>query len=191
LCACLREAGAENLSASYQVHAEHEEREAELNEYYSMGSQYGVPASVILFQLAHSMQLGRSYLLWYVSNAGKQMLVNCHCLCDFVYSAIAKNGFCLCRMAILGLTEQFMLNRANEAVPHYVSCLEMLENYAEAMNVSERQQELFGEGFEDDEDARYVEEGAMSSKACQGRIQYVSSLAVCAFVVQQQHHLPV
>jgi hypothetical protein len=80
-------------------------------------------------------------------------------------------------MAILGLTEQFMLNRAHEAVPHYVSSLEMLENYAEAMNVSDRQQELFGEGFDDDEEARYVEDGAMSSKSCHGRIQYVSLLA--------------
>ena len=52
-------------------------------------------------------------------------------------------------MAILGLTEQFLLNRAHDAVPHYASSLEMLENYAEAMNVSDRQQELFGEGFED------------------------------------------
>lgn len=66
-----------------------------------------------------------------------------------------------------------MLNRAHEAVPHYSSSLEMLENYAEAMNVSDRQQELFGEGFEDDEDARYGEDGAVSSKSCQGRIQYV------------------
>lgn len=46
------------------LHADEEERKAELQEYYSKGSQYGVPASVILFQLAHSMQLGRSYLLW-------------------------------------------------------------------------------------------------------------------------------
>ena len=47
--------------------ADNEEREAELHQYYSTGSQYGVPASVILFQLAHSMQLGRSYLLWCAS----------------------------------------------------------------------------------------------------------------------------
>ena len=74
-------------------------------------------------------------------------------------------------MAILGLTEQFMLNRAHEAVPHYASSLEMLENYAEAMNVSDRHQELFGEGFEDDDDARIGEDGTLSSKSCQGRIQ--------------------
>jgi hypothetical protein len=76
-------------------------------------------------------------------------------------------------MAILGLTEQYMLNRANEAVPHYAQSLEVLENYAEAMNASDRQQELFGEGFEDDEDGRYGEDGAMTSKSCHGRIQCV------------------
>lgn len=48
-----------------ELRAESEEREAALHEYYSQGSQYGVPASVVLFQLAHSMQLGCSYLLWY------------------------------------------------------------------------------------------------------------------------------
>lgn len=68
-----------------------------------------------------------------------------------------------------------MLNRADEAVPHYASSLEQLQNYAEAMNVSDRNQELFGEGFEDDEDSRTGEEGAMSTKACQGRIQYASN----------------
>jgi hypothetical protein len=51
-------------SLSGGLHADAEQREIELHEYYSKGSHYGVPASVVLFQLAHSMQLGRTYLLW-------------------------------------------------------------------------------------------------------------------------------
>lgn len=41
-----------------------EARVAELEDYYSRGSHYGIPASMVLFELAHEMQLGGSYLLW-------------------------------------------------------------------------------------------------------------------------------
>jgi hypothetical protein len=78
-------------------------------------------------------------------------------------------------MAVLGLTEQFLLKRAHEGVPHYRNCLERLENFAEAMSVSDRQQDLFGEGFESDEDDEVLPEdngATQSSKSCQGRIQY-------------------
>lgn len=45
-------------------HAEDDDRQSELEEYYSRGSHFGVPASVTLFQLAHTMQLGSPYVLW-------------------------------------------------------------------------------------------------------------------------------
>lgn len=75
-------------------------------------------------------------------------------------------------MAVLGLTEQRLLRRASEAVPHYGSCLDRLEDFAEAMSVGDRQQDLFGEGFESDEEDASVENApAPSKKSCQGRIQ--------------------
>lgn len=78
-------------------------------------------------------------------------------------------------MAVLGLTEQRMLRRASESVPHYGSCLDRLENFAESMSVGDRQQDLFGEGFDSDEEDVNVENAPPpSKKSCQGRIQYAS-----------------
>ena len=75
-------------------------------------------------------------------------------------------------MAVLGLTEQRLLRRASEAVPHYGSCLDRLENFAESMSVGDRQQDLFGEGFDSDEEDGNIDTGPITSKkSCQGRIQ--------------------
>jgi hypothetical protein len=81
-------------------------------------------------------------------------------------------------MAVLGLTEQFLLRRTLESSPHYTLCLERLENFAEAMNVGDRQQDLFGVGFDtdDEEDDPEVEAPPLKKKSCQGRILYGSHL---------------
>jgi hypothetical protein len=54
------------LPSEWFVFADDGDPGVELDEYYQRGSQYGVPASVVLFQLAHTMQLGGPYVLWYV-----------------------------------------------------------------------------------------------------------------------------
>lgn len=46
------------------AHADEADRQDELDEYYTHGCHFGVPASVTLFQLAHTMQLGSPYVLW-------------------------------------------------------------------------------------------------------------------------------
>lgn len=86
-------------------------------------------------------------------------------------------------MAALGLTEQGMLRRAHFDTPHYVHCLEQLENHAEALSAGERQQGLFGEGFEsDDEEEAVAGIGAAppAAKAAQGRIMCASSSRIGA-----------
>jgi hypothetical protein len=52
-------------------------RVAELEDYYSRGSHYGIPASMVLFELAHEMQLGGSYLLWCDPQAPQCEAPNC------------------------------------------------------------------------------------------------------------------
>lgn len=90
-----------------------------------------------------------------------------------------------CRMAVLGLTEQRLLRRAGDTVMHYERCLERLENFAESMSVGDRQQDLFGEGFESDEEDFSVENAPPApKKSCQGRIQFapltqVHELTLC------------
>jgi hypothetical protein len=83
-----------------------------------------------------------------------------------------------CRMAILGLTEQFLLRRVQEGSPHYVHCLEQLENFAEAMAVSHRQQDLFGEEFDSDEEESNDPLGgpAPRKRSAQGRIECVQTV---------------
>lgn len=75
-------------------------------------------------------------------------------------------------MAILGLTEQLLLRRAREGTPHYAHCLHQLETFAEALAGGDQEQDLFGEGFESDEEDL---EDALAgpprrAKAAQGRI---------------------
>jgi hypothetical protein len=76
-------------------------------------------------------------------------------------------------MAALGLTEQGMLRRAHLDTPHYVHCLEQLENHAEALAAGERQQALFGEGFDSDDEEEAtsaIGAGPPAAKSAQGRI---------------------
>ena len=40
------------------------ERAEQLHAYYSEGARYGLPASVVLFELAYQLHLGNNYLLW-------------------------------------------------------------------------------------------------------------------------------
>lgn len=40
------------------------ERATSLHAYYAEGSRYGLPASVVLFELAYQLHLGNNYLLW-------------------------------------------------------------------------------------------------------------------------------
>lgn len=55
--------------------AEEDPRQDELDEYYSRGSHFGVPASVTLFQLAHTMQLGSPYVLWSASESSELVIL--------------------------------------------------------------------------------------------------------------------
>jgi hypothetical protein len=62
-----------------------------------------------------------------------------------------------------------------------VHCLEQLENHAEALAAGERQQALFGEGFDSDDEEEAtsaIGAGPPAAKSAQGRI-------MCALLSQQ------
>lgn len=162
---------------------ESDEREDELEEYYARGSHYGIPASVILFRLAHQLQHNAGHLLWCGPPHSAPLRACAPCprpppRCFHQRSSnpattrtLAVQAQCgVCRMAVLGLTEQLLLRRAHAASPHYVHAHAQLEAFCEELSAGDREQGLFDEEFGSDEEED-LNAPRVRGRSAQGRIR--------------------
>jgi hypothetical protein len=82
-------------------------------------------------------------------------------------------------MAVVALTEQLMLHRVREDTKHYVQCREQLKTFVEAMSANDREQGLWNEEFESDDEDDDVLGPGKRKRIAQGRIQYAFRSAYC------------